>query len=162
MNTILYQYVHNIQASTMHKKFKRHEYLPQSAVIYLNECSTLQIMRDRNKPYGIALCTKIGEINLCEWRGEQFLIDSTVKMNKHIFALFVLIGSCIGAGFPLFSFLFQAGTGGGLKSRNDSLTFFLNFMKDNFQNLKPSFVLTEKVRGQINAIRNVFCLDALL
>lgn len=161
-NPVIYQDVYNAWASIMSSKFKRHEDPRKSVQMYLHECNTLEEIGVQSDPFGIVFSTKVGEKIVNSWRVEEVLIDSTYKTNKQQLELFVLIGSCMGAGFPLGYFLLEAGTGGGLKSREQSLTFFLECLSNKFSMLKPSFAFTDKEAAQINAIGNVFLLDAAL
>lgn len=59
-------------------------------------------------------------------------------------------------GIPLSYFLLDAGTGNGLKSREESLTFFLKNLTSQFENLSPTFFFTDQEVAQIHAIESVF------
>ena len=131
-------------------------------MIYLDECETMHQIGLQSNPFGLAFHKNICNQILNEWRVKEILIDSTYKTNKQKSELFTVIASCMGAGFPLCYFLLDAGTEGLLKTREESLTFFLKSIKEKFPNLRPSFVFTDKDTSQIKAIRNVFGVDASL
>lgn len=131
-NPIIYQDVYNRWMSVVTSRFKRTEEPRRSAEMYISDCPTLHMLVKQGNPYGLGFYTEIGREILENWRVEEVLIDSTFKTNKEKLELFSLIGSCMGTGFPLAYFLLQGGTGGALKSREESLTFFLNSVRSRF------------------------------
>lgn len=121
---LLYQDIYNVWQSIMVTKFKRDEDPRESAFLYLNECSSLHVMNVQSQPYGLSFYTIVGDTIMKSWRVEELLIDSTFKTNREQLELFTVIASCMGAGFPISYFLLEAGTGNGMKSREESITIF--------------------------------------
>lgn len=161
-NGVLYHSVYNLWSSVMVGKFKRHNDPHQSAIIYIEECDSLHILGVQSNPFGLAFSTEIANHIMQSWKVTEILIDSTFKTNKQKLELFTVIGSCMGAGFPLAYFLLEAGTGSGLKSREQSLTFFLTHLKNKLQNLNPCFTFTDKETAQIKSLKTVFHVDPSL
>lgn len=94
----------------------------------------------------------IGINIVAEYRIKEVLFDSTLKTNKNKLELFAVFVSCFGTGFPLAYFSLEAGTDGGNNSKKESISFFLEKVKERCQLLNPSFVLTDKEVSQINAM----------
>lgn len=161
-NLLLYQDIYNAWQSIMMTKFKRHEDPRESALLYITECPNLHVMHVQSSPYGLSFHTIVGNTIMKFWRVEELLIDSTFKTNKDRLELFTVIASCMGAGFPIAYFLLEAGTGNGLKSREESLTLFLSNLKVQFPRLCPSFFFTDKETSQIKAIKNIFNIKGSL
>lgn len=93
---------------------------------------------------------------------DEVLIDSTFKTNRQKMELFTVIVSCMGVGFPIAYLLLEAGTGSGLKCREESLTFFLQHIRNKFPRLRPHFFFTDKEQAQIHSISRVFNIQPSL
>lgn len=151
-----YSDVYNEWLNVISSRFKRDENPEKSALIYLDSSLHLTKIHTQVNPFGVSFATSIGEKVVSNWRVEEIFIDSTFKTNKSKLELFVIIASCMGAGFPIAYFLLEPGTGGGLKYRQESIDMFLKSVIAHYPSLKPSFFYTDKEQAQISSIITCF------
>lgn len=161
---VIYHDVYNVSAANMASKFKRHENHQNIcyAIIYIDECDSICEIGNQTNPFGLWFTTSIAQQIVSKWRLDEILIDFTYKRNKQKLELFTAIGSFVGTGFTLCYFLLQAVTCVVLKTREQSLPFPLENLKEKFRTLKPAFFFSDKETSQIKVIRNVFSLNASL
>lgn len=154
----LYNDVYNVWLKSFSSRYKKHADPIQSSLLYMEASGELEQICVLEEPFAMGCVTKIGEHIVTNWRVEEVFIDSTFKTNKNKLELFALIASCMGVGFPIAYFLLEAGTGNGLRNREESLTLFLTNVASRFPDLKPTFFFTDKEQAQISAIKNAFSL----
>ena len=131
-----------------------------SARNYLSQSQSFQEIYHRERPFALGfLCTRAR--NLCEELNiQEAFIDSTFKTNSSKLELFAVLGSFLGAGFPIAYLLLQGGSphseADSSIQRKDTIRAFLQAIRTELTRFRPIFFFTDKDVGQIYAISSVF------
>lgn len=152
----IYNQVYNTWIDSISSRFRLDVNPIKSLKMYLENSQELNFVLEQNNPFENCIVPNIGKHILNNWYVKECLIDSTFKTNKQRYELFAVIITCLGVGFPLAYFSLEPGRGNGLKSREESITAFLQSIANLFPSLKPSFFMTDEEVAQIKYIYNVF------
>lgn len=148
--------VHYIWREAVKHNFMFHDDPYESVIEGVNRASHLSLVMHHTARFSLAVKTSIGDIVLSKFDCTKVFIDSTLKTNRSKLELFTVIVSVCGTGFPVSYLLLEQCT--DENRRMDMLTVFLKSLKVNLPNLKPVFFFTDKDKGQMKAISEVYQL----
>lgn len=72
-----------------------------STKAYLSEATELDICLKQCIPFAIGFVTRLGCKTTLKWNVTKILIDSIFKTNREKMERLVIIGCCMGTGFPI-------------------------------------------------------------
>lgn len=108
----------------------------ESAKLYIFGNERVSQIFQPTAPMDIGILTALGEKIVKNWRVEEVLIDYNFKIDQQNLELFMVIVTFMGVGLQLEYFLLNDGTGDGLNSREEYLSF-LHHVRLNVSSLRP-------------------------